>query len=824
MKIRTHKQLYIFFIILALIIAGILGIFLKQQNLPYTFTLDKKILKTGTKSSEIYNDLNFDGTSEKIRFASAFQKANKKTIANDYIEISNGNGTILDQYNLFSFSSPEWIHFEDYNNDNFKEIFAFSQLNDSLFLTVINVKTKEYLLHRQFVLSKPDSAKKNFWDIWVRALGLIDANNNGEKELIFSVIAAYSIYPRTVYSYSIKDKKITHKFETGSLLHPVEFGDINNDGKNEIIIYTNATGNLPDTIGYHDFSNWLFVLDKNLKPIFTPKKIGGYPGSLSIYMITESDKKRIFAISYELKNSKQISIGLLYNSKGELLDTLKNLPDNLYWPLKITQKNQDFIVVPTKNGDLLKLNNKLEIVKTRHSLNKNLYLISEIVFNSQEPKAILAMDSDYKLYLFDKDLNTLGIYNLNERFTGFKNHYSVKFNNSFNSVQLALIGDKNNFLFTIKENKIYVYLPLIILGIAFISFLLFGILHIIYSYISTYIKYFTHSLNKSSNGILVLNNKGKIYYSNNNIIKYLKLESSGIKKESYLNVLRKHTSIISAISTSLKTQKEIKRNLNISTPEFQFEGTLTITPFTSPIGYTYSCLVEVSDFTQHLLKDRGKVWTATLQRIAHEIKTPLSTLVLSLENIKTGLHDKSISINDEINMMQRELERIKQLTNNFMIFTNLDKPNFAELSLPQIILESANNFRSYFAKGMKLNYDNNDLNVYADKRQLLQLFSLIIENGIDACDGKGEISIYSSEIIGHSRSCIKIVISDNGKGMNKATLQRIFEPYFTTKKDGTGLGLSLVKKIVEDNNGKIKIDSEKNKGTIVTIYLVKSKS
>ncbi len=821
MKIRTHKQLYIFFIILALIIAGISGIFLKQQNLPYTFKLDQKNIKTETKSCIIYNDLNFDGTSEKLKLASAFQKANKKTIANDYIEVSDGNGTILDQYNLFSFSSPEWIHFEDYNNDNFKEIFAFSQLNDSLFLTVINVKTKEYLLHRQFVLSKPDSAKKDFWDIWVQALGLIDANNNGEKELIFSVITAYSIYPRTVYSYSIKDKKITHKFETGSVLHPVEFGDINNDGENEIIIYTNATGNMPDTIGYHDFSNWLFVLDKNLKPIFTPKKIGGYPGALSTYMITESDKKKILAISYELKDSKQISIGLLYNSKGDLLDTLKNLPVNLNWPLKITVNNEDFIIVSTNNGNLLKLNNKLEIVKTRHSSIKKLYLISEIVFNSQEPKAILAFDSGYKFYLFDNDLNTLAVYNLNESFISSKNHYSIKYSNSFNSVQLALVGEKNNFLFTLKENIIYAYFPLIILGIAFISFLLIGILHIVYSFIATYIKYFTHSLNKSSSGMLLLNSHGRICYNNDNIIKYLRLESSAIRRENFQKVLREQNNIITAISKSIKTQKEIKRDLHISTADYQFEGTLTITPFTSPIGYTYSCLVEVSDFTQHLLKDRGKVWTATLQRIAHEIKTPLSTLVLSLENIKTGLHDKNISINDEINMMQRELERIKQLTNNFMIFTNLDKPNFAELSLPQIIVEAANNFRSYFAKGMKLNYDNNDLNVYADKRQLLQLFSLIIENGIDACDGKGEISICTSEISGHSRSCIKIVISDNGKGMNKATLQRIFEPYFTTKKDGTGLGLSLVKKIVEDNKGKIKIDSEKNKGTIVTIYLVK---
>ncbi|MCP5063123.1 MAG: HAMP domain-containing histidine kinase [Ignavibacteriae bacterium] len=153
-----------------------------------------------------------------------------------------------------------------------------------------------------------------------------------------------------------------------------------------------------------------------------------------------------------------------------------------------------------------------------------------------------------------------------------------------------------------------------------------------------------------------------------------------------------------------------------------------------------------------------------------------------------------------------------------------------------------------------MNFERNDFHVLADERQLSQLFPLLIENAIDACDGKGKIDIrceyqdlrdirfrtdnyagtgkpetrqkkvgqaVEQENIANQNSIkyVKITISDNGKGMSEEILQKIFEPYFTTKKDGTGMGLSLSKKIVEDNKGSLEIKSKKGKGTEVVVCL-----
>ncbi len=823
MKIKTHKQLYILLTIISLLIAGIVSFFLKNNNLPYTFKLDKKELRGEINKAIIYNDLDFDGKSERISLASAFQKSDNKKTSNDNIAIFNSNDVLIDQYNLFSYSSPEWLHFEDYNNDNYKEIFAFSQLNDSLFLTIINAKTRSYILHRQFILEKPDSAKKDFWDIWVQAEGLLNVDDDKRKEFIFDIVGAYSIYPRGIYSYDIEDKKIQNKFESGSLIHISEFGDLTNNQTQEIITNSVATGNMHKKIGYHDFANWLFVFDKNLTPIFTPKKIGSYPGRISTNMIGKGNNKKLFVINHELKNSKEISTALLFNPKGQIIDTLKNLPINISGTFKTVEGNNNYIYLTTKSGDLLKLNDQLQIIISKHYLPKTLFLISEIKYDPIQPKVIFSSDTDYNIYIFDKYLKTLAKYNFNSIFNYFNNHYSTKYNGAEKLPQLAIVSTKHNYLFTIVENKIYTYLPLIFIGTFFLAFLLVGYLHIVFSFISTYIKYFSYTLNKSSSGIALLNSSGRICYNNNNIVNYLNLNSTRIKKEHYKNIFKNCKDVLSAISYSFASKERIQKDIHISTHSYQFEGIVTITPFTSFIGFTPSYLMEITDFTAPLLTDRGKVWGATLQRIAHEIKTPLSTLILSLENLKSKLVEKDHQLNDEINIMQGELERIKQLTKNFMIFTNLEIPKSVNISISKILQEAINNFRSYITKGITLKYSENNLHVIGDQKQLSQLFSLIIENAIDACDGKGTIGVKTEEWEQESeKPSIRITISDNGKGMDKETLQKIFEPYFTTKKDGTGLGLSLVKKIIEDSRGKIEIKSELNKGTIVIIYLPKA--
>ena len=109
--------------------------------------------------------------------------------------------------------------------------------------------------------------------------------------------------------------------------------------------------------------------------------------------------------------------------------------------------------------------------------------------------------------------------------------------------------------------------------------------------------------------------------------------------------------------------------------------------------------------------------------------------------------------------------------------------------------------------------------VFVDKGQVEQIFINIISNALDAMDVKGKITIYIENIIVSESPYTRVTIEDNGSGIDEDNLDKIFDPFFTTKPKGTGLGLSVVSKLVEENGGKIEIESKKEIGTKVKIYL-----
>lgn len=733
MKIKTQKHFYFIFAILSFLIAGIFAFFIKINNLPFEFRVDEKGSRTKTNNFKLYNDLNSDGISERISFLA------NPNIVNDYIQVHSQSDVVLGQYNLFSKSNVNWLHIEDYNMDNFKDIFIFSQLKDTLFLSIIDVKEKLFILDRQFIFQKPDSAKHDSWDIIVNPIGLLNVDTDKTKELIFTVFGAHTIYPRGIYSYDIEDKKIINQFESGSVIEDIKFYDLNNDGEKELIASTIAPGNMVKQIGFHDHTKWLFVFNKNLEHFSPPKSFGTSSGKEWSFPIEKDGERNILVIYDEHSDSVRHKIALLFSEKGEFIDSLKNYPQRIGKPIIINYNGKDAFYFLHFDGLLIKADNMLQNKRTIN-INGPIEVFSELEINLNNEFPLLARGLD-KIYLISKELDILGRYPLNENFNLTRGSYSIKLNGVNKLPQLSISGNKSNFLFTIIENKISTYLPLIFLVITLFTFLLFVGIHKLLSFLSTYIKYFSYSLNKSSHGIAMLSSSGNLFYFNTNMSKHLNTKEVLIKGENYRSIFRNRKEVISAIENSRISREIVNKEIHISTSDYQFEGLLSVTPFTSFIGYTYAYLMEVSDFTEPLLTDRGKVWGATLQRIAHEIKTPLSTLILSLDNLKNRLAGKDENVNNEILMMQNELERIKHLTKNFMMFTNLEKQLFEEVSLSNILDKSINNFRSYFEKGMVLNFNRTDFHVLADERQLSQLFPLLIENAIDACDGKGKIDI-----------------------------------------------------------------------------------
>ncbi|MCX7821385.1 MAG: ATP-binding protein [Brevinematales bacterium] len=211
--------------------------------------------------------------------------------------------------------------------------------------------------------------------------------------------------------------------------------------------------------------------------------------------------------------------------------------------------------------------------------------------------------------------------------------------------------------------------------------------------------------------------------------------------------------------------------------------------------------------------------------VAHEIKNPLTAIDLHtqiiLKRIKNGLKVPD-EIMEYIKTIDEEQKRLGKIVNDFLITSRK-----RELKLS---LESINSIIDEILELLKPEFNENSItltkeyekipDIFVDKDYLKQAILNIIKNAIEALQMKNEEKkIHIKTFYDKNTDSICISIIDNGIGIDQDKLQRIFEPYFTTKDYGTGLGLTIVYKVIKEHGGDIKVESHKDRGTSFSLYI-----
>ncbi|MFQ6037318.1 MAG: PAS domain-containing sensor histidine kinase, partial [Candidatus Aminicenantales bacterium] len=204
--------------------------------------------------------------------------------------------------------------------------------------------------------------------------------------------------------------------------------------------------------------------------------------------------------------------------------------------------------------------------------------------------------------------------------------------------------------------------------------------------------------------------------------------------------------------------------------------------------------------------------------LAHEIKNPLAGIRGALEVIhqRTNGKDPKKEIFQE---MLYQIDKIKHILEDLLSYARPKEPKF-RLIHPNICVEDALKLAKTQVGNKDIRFDfkglDNGAQARIDPDRIQELMLNLIMNSISAIEKKGTIRI---RLDSDNRDGLLITISDDGKGIEKKHLPKIFQPFFTTKPKGTGLGLSICKKIVESHNGSITVRSEPGKGTTFFIYL-----
>lgn len=251
------------------------------------------------------------------------------------------------------------------------------------------------------------------------------------------------------------------------------------------------------------------------------------------------------------------------------------------------------------------------------------------------------------------------------------------------------------------------------------------------------------------------------------------------------------------------------------------------TPLFHRGGIWCGAVLVIDDVTALIQAQRTTAWGEVARRLAHEIKNPLTPIQLSAERLKYKL-GKSLNPTDHevldrsTRIIVQQVEAMKTMVNAFAEYARPSTVQLQQVDISSLVDEVAALYPPPSGLEIELDLCRSLPLILADPIKIRQLLHNLIKNAQEAVVSAscilGKMQIKTLQIEENHRCYIEIQLSDNGPGISSEQLDRIFEPYVTTKAKGTGLGLAIVKRIVEEHGGSIRIDTQcQNKGAAFLI-------
>ena len=223
--------------------------------------------------------------------------------------------------------------------------------------------------------------------------------------------------------------------------------------------------------------------------------------------------------------------------------------------------------------------------------------------------------------------------------------------------------------------------------------------------------------------------------------------------------------------------------------------------------------------------ERVAAWRELARRLAHELKNPLFPLRITIDNLRRartlapGEFDEVFD--ESLTTLQTGLANLNGVIGRFSDFAKMPAPEFSQVSLNEIVEQSAGLFRAQLtAPGhppvtLTLTLDPSIGKSRGDEEQLRRVVQNLLLNAIDAMPQGGELRVVTRR----ADNCVYLDVSDTGQGLGEEEQSRVFTPYYTTKQHGTGLGLAIVQSVIADHGGRIRVESEPGRGAIFHIEL-----
>jgi PAS domain S-box-containing protein len=348
-------------------------------------------------------------------------------------------------------------------------------------------------------------------------------------------------------------------------------------------------------------------------------------------------------------------------------------------------------------------------------------------------------------------------------------------------------------------------------------------------------------IDQSPMGIAIFDRDFKVISWNPSCEKIFGYSRSAIMGQTVLKIMDEEVYLqVKSIFSTMEERGEAVRNRN---ENITSEGRTIFcdwynTPLTDSNNQVIGMLCLVENVTEQIhwekeiLKIKKLESTGVLAGgIAHDFNNILTAI---LGNINLSLLDNNLESKTRTLLLAAEKasHRAQTLTQQLLTFAKGGEPVLATTSLAEVIIDSADFVLHGSSTSVRYNIPDDLWMVEVDRGQISQVIQNIVLNGSQAMPGGGYIEItcenfpcknIEESLLSENSEYVKITISDNGVGVPSHVLEKIFDPYFSTKKEGSGLGLAITLSIVNKHHGRISVESEPGSGTVFTIYLPATK-
>jgi len=275
------------------------------------------------------------------------------------------------------------------------------------------------------------------------------------------------------------------------------------------------------------------------------------------------------------------------------------------------------------------------------------------------------------------------------------------------------------------------------------------------------------------------------------------------------------TRSIKTISDKIHKTRFNKRNEKIEFTSGSTEISTLVNAYNRMIDELQESAVKLAQ------SEREQAWREMAKQVAHEIKNPLTPMRLSVQSFERKFDSKDPNIKEKLKEFSQtliqQIDVMSSIASAFSDFAKMPTQKREEIDVIEVVKLALDIFNEDY-----ISYSYSDEKVIAnlDKTQLIRIVTNLVTNATQATEGieNPKIQVYVSS----ENKTIKISVTDNGKGIDSSVEHLIFEPKFTTKSSGMGLGLPMIKKIIEAYNGSISFTSSKNVGTTFTVTLPKN--